>query len=82
MTVTGFGAADFGMDLSCDCDAAILRPRLELLRQRAEKRRAGVDRLFALREPTWVGRHDSGALGGSKQAGGGAFSLTGSVNQG
>jgi len=46
----------------------------------SEERRAAVDQLFALREPTWLGCYDSGAIGGPKRVGDGAFYATGSVD--
>ena len=70
----------FGIELSYGCEAAGFGTRLLQLRPRGGKLRAGVDRLFALRESTWSGQFDSGAMGGPKRVGGGAFFTTGSVN--
>jgi len=73
-------AVAFDMELSCGCAAASVGTRLGSLRGRAGKRRAGVDQLFALREPTWFGYYGSGAFGGPKRVGDGAFYATGSVD--
>jgi hypothetical protein len=46
--------AIFGMEPSCGCAAADLGTKLGALRGQARKRRAVVDRLFALRESPWL----------------------------
>ena len=68
----------FSMELSCGCAAVSVGTRFRVVARTSGERRAGVDQLFALREPTWFGCYDSGAIGGPKRVGDGAFYATGS----